>query len=95
MTLTEQGSHRAELEGQNNMTSLYIHEPYEAVGFLGVWEEEWHTRATIASKAERYRAWLRAQGCSRDEAAELVVRFLASQFASLRRVTPGGEPTVH
>lgn len=44
--------------------------------FLGVWEETWQARATQAWNAERYFTRLRQQGCSRDEAAALVVQSL-------------------
>ena len=44
--------------------------------FLGVWEETWQARATHACDAERYFICLRQQGCSRDEAAALVVQSL-------------------
>lgn len=83
------------MEGQDTM-SLYIHERYESVGFLGVWEEEWRARATIASQAERYRTWLRTQGCTRDEAAALAMRFLAANPPiSPQRLGLPGKPTIH
>jgi hypothetical protein len=41
-----------------------------------VWEETWCARARLAWQAERYRVWLRKQGCSRDQAAEMAVRLL-------------------
>ena len=95
MMPTAQGSRRAEMEGQDTM-SLYIHERYESVGFLGVWEEEWRTRATIASQAERYRTWLRTQGCTRDEAAALTMRFLAANPPTGPHwLSPSGKYTVH
>ena len=76
--------------------SLYINERYESVGFLGVWQEEWRARATIASQAERYRTWLRAQGCTRDEAAALAARILASHPATGPHwFTPPGQLTIH
>jgi hypothetical protein len=75
---------------------ININERHESVGFLGVWEEEWRTRAAIASQAERYRAWLRAQGRTREEAAELAARFLASHPPTgLHQLTPLGKPTIH
>lgn len=78
------------------MMSLSINERHESVGFLGVWEEEWRTRATIASQAERYRTWLRAQGRTRDEAAESAARFLAAHPAiSPHRFIPPGKPIIH
>lgn len=78
------------------MMSLSIHERHESVGFLGVWEEEWRTRATIANQAERYHAWLRAQGRTRDEAAELAARFLATHPpTSPHRFTPPGKFIIH
>lgn len=44
--------------------------------FLGVWEETWQACAAQAWNAERYFTRLRQQGCSRDEAAALVVQSL-------------------
>jgi|SRR5579871_5132640 aminoglycoside phosphotransferase (APT) family kinase protein len=97
MMPTAEGFRRAEKEGQYMMSSyLNINERRESVGFLGVWEEDWRTRAEIASQAERYRTWLRAQGRTRDEAAELAVRFLASHPpAGPHQLTPLGKPTIH
>src|SRR5690242_15582590 len=97
MTLAAEGFRRAEKEGHYMMSSyLNINERRESVGFLGVWEEEWRTRAEIASQAERYRTWLRTQGRTRDEAAELTVRFLASHPPTgPHHITPSGKPTIH
>ena len=53
------------------------HEEYP--GFSGVWEETWGARARLAWQAERYRVWLRAHGCSRDQAAEMAVRLLMAR----------------
>lgn len=50
--------------------------------FLGVWEETWQARATQARDAERYFIRLRQQGCSRDEAAALVIQSLAKSALS-------------
>ena len=75
---------------------ININERHESMGFLGVWEEEWRTRAAVANQAERYRTWLRAQGRSRDEAAELAARFLASHPPTgPHPLTPRGKPTIH
>jgi hypothetical protein len=63
--------------------------------FLGVWEEHWHERAALAWKVERYRAWLRSQGFSREEAAERAVRLLAAAPAVLPHQQPASSPTVH
>lgn len=92
---TAQGSRRAEMEGQDTM-NLHIHERYESVEFLGVWEEGWRARATIASQAERYRTWLRTQGCTRDEAAALAMRFLAANPPTGPHwLSPPGKPIIH
>ncbi len=65
-------------------------------GFLGVWEDIWRERAMRAHQAERYRQWLRTQGCSRDEAAELAVRFLAAHPPTgPHRLTPPETPIIH
>jgi hypothetical protein len=50
--------------------------------FLGVWGEAWQVRATLARNAERYFALLRQRGCSRDEAAALVVQSLVEMPCS-------------
>ena len=51
----------------------------ESAGLSGVWEETWCARAQLACQAERYRAWLREQGCSRDQAATMAVRLLMAR----------------
>ena len=90
-----QGSRRAEMEGQDTM-NLHMHERYESIGFLGVWDEEWRARATIARQAERYRTWLRIQGCTRDEAAEIAARFLAANPPTGPHwLSPPGKPIIH
>jgi len=47
--------------------------------FSGVWEEVWCARARLTWQAERYCIWLRKQGCSRDQAAEMAVRLLVAR----------------
>lgn len=60
-----------------------IHSPdtgnEEYIPFSGVWEEKWCARARLAWQAERYRIWLREQGCSRDQAATMAVRLLMAR----------------
>jgi aminoglycoside phosphotransferase (APT) family kinase protein len=51
----------------------------EETRLLGVWEETWNARARLAGQAERYRVWLREQGCSRDQAATMTVHFLLAR----------------
>ncbi len=51
----------------------------EYAGFCGVWEETWCARARLAAQAERYRVWLREQGCSREQAAAMAVRLLLAR----------------
>jgi hypothetical protein len=58
---------------------LHHKEREEYIGFLGVWEDTWYARARLARQAERYCAWLREQGCSRDQAAEMAVRLLMTR----------------
>jgi hypothetical protein len=83
------------MEGQDTM-NLHIYDRYESAGFLGIWEEEWRARATIASQAERYRTWLRMQGCTRDEAAVLAVRFLAANPPTgPHLLSPSRKPIIH
>lgn len=92
---TAGGLPQGKMESKDGM-SLPINEHYESVEFLGVWQEEWRARARITSQAERYRIWLRAQGCTRDEAAELAVRFLSSKpNAGPYWFNPPGKPTIH
>lgn len=78
------------------MMNLHTSEHYLSPGFLGVWQEEWRERAMLAHQAERYCTWLRAQGRSRDEAADLAARFLAAHPpTSPHWLTPPGTPTIH
>ncbi len=58
-----------------NLTAEDTHRDDE---LLGVWEEGWHVRALHVQKIERYRAWLRHHGASRDEAAVRTVRLLGA-----------------
>ncbi len=60
------------------------HKPFH---FLGVWGEAWQVRATLARNAERYFALLRQRGCSRDEAAALVVQSLVEPSCSEETVS--------
>lgn len=78
------------------MTDLRERSSEGVCEFVGVWQEVWYTRARLAGQAERYRGWLRQQGHSRDEAAEMAVRFLATR-SSVRthRPHPPGGATVH
>lgn len=78
------------------MTDLRERSSEEACEFSGVWEEVWYARARLAGQADRYRGWLRQQGHSRDEAAEMAVRFLATR-PSLRthRPPPPGQHMIH
>jgi hypothetical protein len=69
------------LEGKQAMTDLCERRHEGADEFLGVWEEVWYARARRANQAERYRSWLCQQGYSRDEAAEMALRFLAERPA--------------
>lgn len=59
------------------------------VHFLGVWGEAWQVRATLARNTERYFALLRQRGCSRDEAAALVVRSLVETPRSEETASAG------
>ena len=61
------------------MTNLTDEGTRMAREFSGVWEERWHVRALHAQKVERYRAWLRHQGASRDEAAVRTVPLLGAE----------------
>lgn len=61
------------------MLGLPHKEQEEYREFLGVWEDTWYARARMARQAERYRVWLREQGCSREQAAEMAVRFLMAR----------------
>ena len=77
---------------------MNLHESEYAVSadFLGVWQEQWRARAMLARQAERYCTWLRTQGRSRDEAADLAVRFLAAHPPTGPHwLTPPGTPTIH
>ncbi len=64
----------SEYEGQNQL--------------LGVWDERWCARARLAGQVERYRVWLRGQGCSRDQAAEMAVRLLMAREPGAPEVFP-------
>jgi hypothetical protein len=70
------------LEGKHVMMNLCEQRHEGADEFLGVWEEVWYARARRASQAERYRRWLHQQGYSRDQSAEMAIRFLAERPAS-------------
>ncbi len=61
------------------MLGLQHKDSGDSVEFLGVWEDTWYARARLARQAERYRIWLREQGCSRDQAAEMAVRLLMAR----------------
>ena len=63
-------------KGKQPMIDPCDRENEEQRRFLGVWEERWSARARLAGQAERYRIWLREQGYSRDQAAEMAVRVL-------------------
>ncbi len=67
-----------ELERQAAVTT-FSESKSEDAGFLGVWEETWCARARLAGQAERYRIWLREQGCSRDQAAAMTVHLLLAR----------------
>ncbi len=64
-------------------------------GFLGVWEERWRARAQLAGQAERYRAWLREQGYSRDEAAERAVHMLMADEQDAPLPRRSNAPLIH
>jgi hypothetical protein len=85
-----------ELERQGTVigSSRTDHEEYAEIS--GVWEETWCVRARLAAQAERYRAWLREQGCSRDQAATMAVRLLlASEPDAPAQTTPPNIPVLH
>lgn len=67
-----------EMERQASVTS-FSERNLEETGFLGVWEETWCARARLAGQAERYRVWLREQGCSREQAAAMTVHLLLAR----------------
>jgi len=68
-----------ELERQATVIGSFKVGNEEYEGFSGVWEETWCARARLACQAERYRTWLREQGCSRDQAATMAVRLLMAR----------------
>jgi len=61
------------------MTGLRYGNNEERIGFSGVWEENWCARARLAWQAERYGVWLRTQGWSRDQVADMTVRLLMAR----------------
>ncbi len=78
------------------MTDLCERRHEGTTEFLGVWEESWYARARQARQAERYRVWLRQQGYSRDEAAQMATRFLEEQPASQgHRIPPQRRYLIH
>ncbi|HEY7348516.1 MAG TPA: hypothetical protein VH599_09405 [Ktedonobacterales bacterium] len=77
------------------MRGLYHRGSEEPIGFSGVWEETWCARARLAWQAERYRAWLREQGCSRDQAAEMAIRLLMASEPDAPPPTPSHPPLIH
>ena len=68
-----------ELERQTAVTGFSERCDEEHIGFTGVWEETWCARARLEWQAERYRVWLREQGCSREQAAAMTVRLLMAR----------------
>jgi hypothetical protein len=67
----------------------------EDTAILGVWEEQWRARAQLADQAERYRAWLRVQGCTRDQAADMAVRLLMSREPDVSQPDTPNASLVH
>jgi hypothetical protein len=62
---------------------------------LGVWEEAWYEQARMSRHAARYRAWLRSQGYSYDEAAARAARLLAANEAAPPPSSPLDGATIH
>ena len=85
-----------ELERQRAVIGSPHVDNEEYAGFSGVWEETWCARARLAAQAERYRVWLREQGCSRDQAATMAVRLLlASEPDAPAQPNPSNIPALH
>ncbi len=66
-------------KGKKAMIGLPDNSISKEMEFLGLWGGDWYARARLAWQAERYHIWLRKQGCSRDQAAEMAVRLLMAQ----------------
>lgn len=77
------------------MTGLRYGNDEERIGFSGVWEETWCARARLAWQAERYRVWLRKQGCSRDQAADMTARLLVARAPDAPEPHPSITPLIH